>query len=293
MRHNPPTLLQDQRLSLQYECEQLGAGVQLELSRIPSGCFQMGSVRPDSEPDSTELPQHPVQVEAFLLGKFAVTQTQWAQVAALPKVALDLDPDPSFCKGAERPVDSVSWYEAMEFCARLSRYTGKHYRLPSEAEWEYACRGQTQSQYHFGDQIHPEWANYSPLDDLEHSTHTEYCGQSTPVGYFGTCNSFGLYDMHGNVWEWCADPWHERYRAWWGYQAPTDGQVWDAWHGDRYHDVLGNIQGLVRSERSRVTRGGSWFNTSQFCRSASRYHRYAFVKLGHQGFRVCCSLAKS
>ncbi|NEO87395.1 MAG: formylglycine-generating enzyme family protein [Spirulina sp. SIO3F2] len=274
---------------MQYECEDLGADISLELARIPSGQFKMGAVYASLEQGFTELPQHGVQVESFLLGKFPVTQAQWAQVATFPKVALDLNPDPSFCKDAQRPVESVSWHEAMEFCARLSAYTGKRYRLPSEAEWEYACRGQTQSRYHFGDEIQPQWANYSPLDSPHSETKTQYLGQTTPVGHFDICNKFGLYDMHGNVWEWCADPWHDSYRVWWVHPAPKDSRVWDAGQSDRYADVLAHIQSFVQCQRYRVTRGGSWFNTSWFCRSASRCQRHVSAKLGHQGFRICYS----
>jgi formylglycine-generating enzyme required for sulfatase activity len=156
-----------------------------------------------------EKPQHQVTVQPFSMGKFQVTQVQWKAVATLTKVNRDLKPEPSKFKGDNRPVEQVSWYDAIEFCDRLSRKTGKPYRLPSEAEWEYACRAGTTTPFHFGETITSELANYNANYTYGAGVKGIYREQTTPVGSFGVANSFGLYDMHGQVWEWCADHWHD------------------------------------------------------------------------------------
>ena len=223
----------------------------LELVRIPGGVFLMGS--PEDEPEcyEDESPQHKVQVPEFYMGKYPVTQAQWKAVAALPQVERNLDTDPSYFKGDDCPVERVSWYEAMEFCARLSAHTGREHRLPTEAEWEYACRAGTTTRYHFGDILTSELANYD-------------ANQTTPVGAY-PANAFGLYDMHGNVDEWCLDHSHKNYKG-----APTDGSAWDD-----------------QGERSRrVLRGGSWFYGPRLCRSASRLIALPGYRYKDVGFRV-------
>ncbi|MEQ8465594.1 protein kinase domain-containing protein, partial [Coleofasciculus sp. E1-EBD-02] len=127
--------------------------VPLEMVAIPEGTFQMGSPETEDERDNNESPQHWVTIKPFFLGKYPITQAQWQTVAQFPKVERELDPDPSNFKGKNRPVECVSWYDCVEFCARLSQYTGWNYRLPSEAEWEYACRAGTTTPFHFGETI--------------------------------------------------------------------------------------------------------------------------------------------
>ena len=202
--------------------EDLGDGVTLTLMMIPAGQFMMG----DSEPGG----QHQVNMPMFLMGRYPVTQAQWQAVEAFPKVERDLEAEPSEFKGDTHPVDTVSWYDAVEFCQRLSRFTGRNYHLPSEAQWEYACRAGTDAEYHFGPQITPELANY---DQNEKTT--------TAVDRY-PANHWGLHDMHGNVWEWCQDQWHESYDG-----APKDGSAWE----DREESA------------SRVVRGGSWITRSE------------------------------
>ena len=225
----------------------------LELVRIPGGVFLMGSPKDEQWRYEDEGPQHKVQVPEFYMGKHPVTQAQWKAVAALPQVERKLEADPSYFKGDDCPVERVSWYEAVEFCTRLSAHTGREYRLPTEAEWEYACRAGTTTQYHFGDTLTSELANYD-------------ANQTTEVG---SCppNAFGLYDMHGNVWEWCQDHWHKNYKG-----APTDGSAWDD-------------QG---ESASRVLRGGSWFFNPGDCRSASRSSDLPGFRYIYIGFRVSC-----
>ena len=246
--------------------EDLGNGVQLEMVAIPEGSFLMGSPKDELERSDKESPRHTVTIEPFFLGKYPVTQAQWQAVASLPQVNHKLDPDPSSFKGANRPVEMVSWYDAVEFCARLSRYTDKPYRLPSEAEWEYACRAGTTTPFHFGETITSELANYDANYTYGAGVKGIYRQETTPVGSFSVANAFGLYDMHGNVWEWCEDDWHDSYE-----DAPTDGSAWLSSDGNT----------------TKVIRGGSWNYPAALCRSA---FRNAFLPVlddhDHVGLRV-------
>lgn len=142
----------------EYYTENLGNNITLEMVDIPGGKFMMGS--PRGEGYDREKPQHEVTIQPFFMGKYPITQTQWRVVAALPQVNRELKPDPSRFKGDDYPVECVSWYDVVEFCARLSKKTGKDYRLPSEAEWEYACRAGTTTPFHFGATLTDQLANY-------------------------------------------------------------------------------------------------------------------------------------
>ena len=237
--------------------------ISLEMVSIPGGSFIMGS--PLNEGDTDERPQHIVTLKPFFMGKYPITQAQWKAVASLPKVNRAINPNPSKFKGAILPVENVSWYEAQEFCARLREKTGREYRLPSEAEWEYACRAGTSTPFSFGKGINPQLINCK-IDKyhLVEAIRKQY-KQPKPVGSSGVANDFGLYDMHGQVWEWCADPWHKNYD-----KAPTDGAVWHS-GGD-----------LNR----RVLRGGSWNFSSYCCRSASRSWNETEGGLRVCGFRL-------
>lgn len=233
-----------------YLREELAKGVFLDMVLIPGGTFWMGAAEGELEATEYEKPRHQVTIEPFYMGKFTVTQAQWKAIANLPKINRDLEVDPSHFKGASRPVERVSWDDAIEFCDRLSRKTGNQYRLPSEAEWEYACRAGTTTSFHFGETITPELVNYDGNYTYANASKGTYRRDTIDVGNFPP-NAFGLYQMHGNLWEWCADPWHERYE-----NAPTDGRVWEM-ESDRE-----NI--------NRVLRGGSWYNYPRDCRSAFR-----------------------
>ena len=246
--------------------EHLDSSTVLEMVSVPGGTFLMGS--PNDRGDSDEKPQHRVTLASFYIGKFPVTQSQWTAVAALPEIKIFLNPDAARFKGANRPVENVSWYEAVEFCARLSRKTGKRYRLPSEAQWEYACRGGTQTQFHFGETIISELANYNGNSNYAEAPKGAYRFQTTDVGSFKP-NAFGLYDFHGNVWEWCADAWHNNYNG-----APADGSVWQS-DGD---------------SSLRLLRGGSWNDHSPNCGSACRLRYQANCKASIVGFRVVVSV---
>lgn len=257
------------RLQSQSFKEDLGNTVQLEMVAIPGDTFLMGSPENEKRRNESESPQHKVTVKAFFMGKYPVTQTQWRAVANIPQVKRELNPEPSSFKGLNLPVQTISWYDAVEFCDRLSQYTGKPYRLPSEAEWEYACRAGTTTPFHFGETITPELANYycNYVYDNGHKGNPRK--KTTPVGNFNVANAFGLYDMHGNVWEWCADHWHDNYEG-----APNDESIW-----------------LFSNENStRLLRGGSWVNHPGDCRSAVRRRSLADYRYYDIGFRVVCGV---
>jgi formylglycine-generating enzyme required for sulfatase activity len=262
--HAPGRKINNRRVQAKYFSEDLGSEVTLEMVEIPGGTFLMGSPNTEEGRDSNESPQHQVTVARFFMGKFTITQAQWKVVANLPKINQDLQLDPSSFKGAKLPVENVSWHDAVEFCARLSKKTGKNYRLPTETQWEYSCRAGTTTPFYFGDTITPDLANYDGNYTYASASMGKYRQQTTNVGSFPP-NAFGLYDMHGNVWEWCADIWHDNYNG-----APTDGSAWASGGNNSY----------------RLLRGGSWSNIPRNCRSAVR-DRLKPVSRGRlYGFRV-------
>ncbi|TAE97429.1 MAG: protein kinase, partial [Oscillatoriales cyanobacterium] len=218
--------------------DNLGDGITIDMIAIPGGSFVMGSPSTESGRQNDEGPQRTVTVAPFFMGKYEVTQAQYQAV---------MGNNPSNFKGAKRPVEQVSWNEAVEFCRKLTQKTGKSYRLPSEAEWEYACRAGTTTPFYFGDTITPDLVNYDGNNPYGAAPKGLYRQQTTDVGSFPP-NSFGLYDMHGNVWEWCSDKWHDNYSG-----APTDGSSWE-----------------TGTDNNRVLRGGSWNNDAVGCRSAYR-----------------------
>jgi formylglycine-generating enzyme required for sulfatase activity len=287
-------IVKRQQRQAQYFSEDLGNGVILEMVKIPGGTFLMGSPETEEGHRENESPQHRVTVQPFFMGKYPVTQAQWQAVANLPKVNQKLDPDPSRFKGVKRPIEQVSWFDCVEFCQRLSQYTGRDYRLPSEAEWEYACRAGTTTPFHFGETITTEYANYRGTDrhigeTLYKETITTdlanydgyytygagikgiYRKKTTTVGSFQVANAFGLYDMHGNVWEWCADHWHDNYK-----DAPSDGQAW-----------LSNKQ-----KSFHLLRGGSWRSNSGICRCAFRGSFKPDHRNYNLGFRIVYAVAR-
>jgi len=269
-------IYEQRRQAAPYRTEALGEGIALEMVAIPGGTFVMGAPPTEEGWHPSQSPQHLVTIAPFWMGKYHVTQAQWSVVAALPKVNHPLPPKLSCFTGADRPVEQVSWQDAIEFCDRLSALTGRTYRLPSEAEWEYACRATTTTPFWCGETITTALANYSGID-------WEYEGrvcsqgsygkgstgidrrETTEVGSFAIANAFGLYDMHGLVREWCADRWHDSYDG-----APDDGTAWTE----------------NSTTNQRVLRGGSWNGAPKACRSAFRSKLNPDTHLYDIGFRV-------
>ena len=220
-------------------------GVPLELVCISAGSFLMGGCRQTDYQLETQLAQpiHLVTLESFFMGKYPVTQKQYLALMGM---------NPSRYQADDRhPVEEMSWRDAMEFCERLSKLTSKKFTLPSESQWEYACRAGTDTDFCFGRQINTKLANY---DDLENDKYFRSRGRTTPVGIFSP-NSWGLYDVHGNVREWCLDKYYHH-----GYiGAPLDGSAWS------------DFDTNDRSCQSyRSFRSGSWNDRREECMSYTR-----------------------
>lgn len=235
--------------------EDLGDGINLELLIVPAGAFQMGSPRHVGNPD--EQPQHLVTIKSFMMGRFLITQGQWkALIGKLP---------PCRFKGDNLPVERVSWDDAQKFCQRLSKTTGRNYHLPSETQWEYACRAGTSTPFSFGETLTVDIANFNGEHTFRDEPRGFYFHSTNEGGKFPP-NAFGLYDMHGNLWEWCADNWLDDYTS-----SPRDS--------GSYQD---------KASRYRVARGGSWHEPPSLCRSASRLRVLQSDADEFMGFRVVC-----
>ncbi|MBE9028363.1 formylglycine-generating enzyme family protein [filamentous cyanobacterium LEGE 11480] len=259
---------QTKKHTAKYFPASLNAAEQLEMVAIAPGRFAMGASPTESQAKRHEFPRHRVKLPAFFMSKTPITQSQWAVIAALPAVKQELDPAPSHFTGSDRPVESVSWLDAVEFCDRLSQYTGRQYQLPSEAQWEYACRSGTGTAFNTGATITSELAEYVGTYAYQAEATGNHRQSTMPVGRF-SANAFGLYDMHGNVWEWCADSWHKSYRG-----APKDDQAWVS----------------QQHAQCRTIRGGSWLNAPAEIRSASR-SGYLEKSLNRTiGFRVITTI---
>jgi formylglycine-generating enzyme required for sulfatase activity len=277
--------------------EPLADEIGFEMVAVPSGKFMMGSPESEHNRSEDENPQHQVTVQPFFMGKYPVTQAQWYAIANTLPVERKLDlnscgfeednlpiEDVYWNEADNLPIEGVYWDEAIEFCQRLSRDTGRNYRLPTEAEWEYACRAGTETPFHFGATITPNLANYRGIDcgnanekwffsgSYDRGSKGIYRDDTTPVDAFPP-NAFGLYDMHGNVSEWCLDYWHGNYKG-----APADGSAW-----------------ISGGDDNVVTRGGSFDTFPAYCRSASRqlqtperYSRYCTI-----GFRLVCEIPRT
>lgn len=236
----------------QYFREPVGKGFGVDLIQIPGGVFLMGSPPTELERYDSEGPQHSVTLPNFYLSQSPITQAQWQEV---------MGNNPSTWQQADLPVENVSWYDAVEFCNRLAQKTGRGYRLPSEAEWEYACRAKSSTPFYFGEKITAALGNY---DEVLTEIHPH---QTTPVGSF-PANGFGLVDMHGNLWEWCQDLWHNNYEG-----APIDGSAWE----------VGGNPGF------RMLRGGSWHDLPWYSRAAQRFGKEPDSQEAIAGFRIALS----
>ena len=220
---------------------------------IPAGSFLMGCQPVEKGCFESEKPAHQVQVSAFDIGKYEVTFDEW-DACVTDGGCTQKASDQGWGRG-RRPVIHVSWDDAQQYVIWLGRKTGKPYRLPSEAEWEYAARAGTQTAWSFGDdeQALGDYAWFSGNAG----------GQTHPVGEKRP-NPWGLYDMHGNVYEWVQDSWHDDYQG-----APTDGRPWE------------DVSGV-----SRVLRGGGWFSHGRFLRCAYRDHIDPGLRDQIAGFRL-------
>ncbi|MBM5818161.1 MAG: formylglycine-generating enzyme family protein, partial [Cyanobacteria bacterium K_Offshore_surface_m2_239] len=270
--------VQHGRVEVRGHREPLAAGVDLPMIQIPAGRFLMGSPSEEEEHSTFEGPQHEVSLESFLMGQTPITQAQWQAVAEWrerpgERWGRQLKLNPSHfadqADSPQRPVEQVSWQDAMEFCSRLSQRTGRRYTLPSEAQWEYACRAGSTTPFAFGETLTPELANYNARFTYANGPKGVYLGHTTPVGTF-PANAWGLVDMHGNVWEWCLDEWRDTYVG-----APVDGSAWVAGAGES-------------RSTARLLRGGSWVSDPHNCRSAYRNRDHPDNLNQGRGFRVCC-----
>ncbi len=224
--------------------------VGMELVLVPDGEFLMGSPRREPGRDGSERPQHEVRItKAFYIGAHEVTQEQYAAV---------MGKNPSKFPGARNPVERVSWHDAVEFCARLSEKDGQTYRLPTEAEWEYACRGGSTTAYSFGS---------APRRLGDHAWYSRNSGEKPHEVGLKLPNAWGLYDVHGNVWEWCQD-----------------------WYDDDYRSSTAEDPTGPTSGTYRCVRGGSWFDYPTPLRSAARGRDFAPNRVDDHGFRVVCVL---
>jgi formylglycine-generating enzyme required for sulfatase activity len=264
----PKWRIEQRSLQVQGYRERLAEGVELTMVQIPAGSFLMGSPSEEPERYDSEGPQHQVQLQGFLMGQTPITQAQWQVVAGWQKLQRELSLDPATFKGLHRPVESVLWEDAIEFCQRLSQRFGRIYTLPSEAQWEYACRAGTTTPFHFGPTLTPDLANYDGIRTYVEGPKGVYRQETTEVASF-PANPWGLYDMHGNVWEWCFDQWHNNYQG-----APADGSAW--------------LDPGVNKDNQRLLRGGSWYSRHRYCRSAFRLNDHPELRGSPIGFRVCC-----
>lgn len=225
------------------------------LVTLPPGTFSMGS----NTDDPSEKPVHRVSIaEPFAIGKYEVTVEQWdacVEANACPRVVFNGD------HSKNTPMRDVSWDDAQHYVKWLSQTTGKSYRLPTEAEWEYAARGGTSTRYWWGERMEPGKANCKECGQPWNADNPVNVGSFAP-------NPFGLYDMNGSVWEWVSDCWHNSYKG-----APADGKTWDA-----------------PNCRERVIRGGSWRDGSSYMLTATRFKYDASVRYTQNGFRVARSV---
>ncbi len=233
--------------------EHVSHGLDLDLIALPGGMFHMGTLGKQGYDD--ERPVHQVTVAPFLMSKYLITQAQWRAIMGTLHCRFT---------GERLPVERVSWQAAKRFCERLSKRTRHAYSLPSEAQWEYACRAGTTTAFHYGETLTTEVANFNGEFTFRGEPRGVYRHTTTVVDQFPP-NAFGLHDMHGNLWEWCADAWHDSYDG-----APADDRVWSS----------------LGKEPYRVARGGCWHDIPGVCRSAARLKVDARDAEEIIGFRV-------
>ena len=247
----------------------------IEMALIPAGNFTIGSPSTEKDRSNDESPQQSINfARSFYMSRYEVTQKQWFTVMGSDYDANGFkkrfgELDNKF-KGDNRPIVAVDWNDAKAYCKKLSELTGKNYRLPSESEWEYSCRAKTTTPFYFGETITADLVNHDsnyPYANVAKNS-SGYRQVTTDVGSFPS-NEWGLYDMHGNVWEWCEDVWHDNYNGIYN-GIPNNGSAW-----------------LNGGEQNRhIVRGCSWFNTAYGCRSAFRSRLDTVFRHYGLGFRV-------
>jgi formylglycine-generating enzyme required for sulfatase activity len=251
--------------------EPLGEGVALTMVTIPPGRFVMGSPPHEAERRDNEGPQHLVELEGFWMGQTPISQAQWRQVMGI---------NPSKFQGDrtdrdQRPVEDVSWEESMAFCAKLGERTGRHYSLPSEAQWEYACRAGTTTPFHWGAKWISQLVNFNATSTYGAAPKGVVRRETSQLDQF-LANRWGLLDLHGNVWEWCLDEWHSSYDG-----APKDGRAWLERQGSSRREPDGRWG-------ARLLHGRSWVGSPRTCRSAYPLNIPPGDCNYFIGFRVCC-----
>ena len=238
-----------------------------EMVVVPAGTFMMGSPASEEARDGDEGPMHQVTIaQPFAVGKYEVTFAEWEACVTGGGCNGYRPGDNGWGRG-RRPVINVSWEDVQAYVRWLSEQTGEVYRLLSEAEWEYVARAGTTTPFHTGTTISTEQANYDGNFAYGSGRNGEYRGKTVPVGRF-PANAFGLYDVHGNVWEWTQDCWNKSYAG-----APSNGGAWERGACSR-----------------RVRRGGSWSNDPRLLRSATRYGNTAGNRINLNGVRLARTL---
>ncbi|MBN2534374.1 MAG: formylglycine-generating enzyme family protein [Spirochaetales bacterium] len=235
--------------------EVLSSDLSIEMVYIEGGILNMGEAIGLCFEDNK--PVHPVSIPSFYLGKYPVTREQYKFIIG------KFPPVDEGC--LKRPVERVSWFDAKNFCKKLTKITGRKYRLPGEAEWEYACKAGTNTPFYFGETITTEYVNFVGLYSFAGEPKGNYRHKSTEVGIFPP-NLFGIYDMHGNVFEWCEDSWHPNY-----INAPDDAHP------------------RVNNSEDKVIRGGSWHEPPEVCSSITRVRYNAHEPEDRIGFRIALS----
>ncbi|MEM6836668.1 MAG: formylglycine-generating enzyme family protein [Cyanobacteria bacterium P01_C01_bin.120] len=241
--------------------ERLDEDISLIMVAIPGGSFTMGAPNYEIKSSDAERPPQRREISPFFMAKTPITQSQYERITGSQPSHFRRD-------RSNHPVENITWREAANFCQVLSQLTQRQYRLPTEAEWEYACRAGTMTPFNFGPTLNAQLANYNaqqPYLETERATAESIPEQTTAVDEYLYANHFGLSDMHGNVWEWCQDEWRENYRS-----SPTSS--------------------TNQARTRRVIRGGSWAEPPQNCRSASRVWKWSDGRFNEVGFRVVCSI---
>lgn len=255
--NNVGEIISTEAKSAKYQTLDLGDGVTIDFVAIPGGNFIMGSPPTESKRDIDEGPQREISISEFWMSKYPITQSQYQVI---------MGENPAYFSGKQLPVETISWNDAVKFCELVSEKIGKTIKLPSEAQWEYACRAGTTDAFYFGPTLTANFANYNGRYIYANEPETDFRNTTTEVGILPP-NAFGLYDLHGNVWEWCEDDYYSDLS-----KVPSDGSAW--------------LNSSSDTSSRKVRRGGSWNGEPDVCRSANRIANLAENAYNFIGFRV-------